>query len=197
MKKVHSVEEYLEDAGDQAAALEKLRKVIIQTELEETVKWSAPTYTLKGKNVLGLGAFKSYVGIWFFQGVFLKDPQGVLINAQDGKTKAMRQWRFQSADEINPGLVHEYVLEAIENQRQGLEMKPERRSKEVVLPDELKAAFADSGDLKANFEALTPFKQRELAEHVASAKKAETRERRLLKVLDKIRQGVGLHDQYR
>jgi uncharacterized protein YdeI (YjbR/CyaY-like superfamily) len=59
-----------------------------------------PVYALKGKNVAGFSAFKSWAGIWFFQGVFLKDEKGVLINAQEGTTKGLRQWRFKSAGEI-------------------------------------------------------------------------------------------------
>ena len=61
----------------------------METELLETIKWGVPVYTLNDKNVLGMGAFKSYVGIWFFQGAFLDDPQKKLINAQEGKTKAL------------------------------------------------------------------------------------------------------------
>jgi len=40
----------------------------------------------------------------------------VLINAQEGTTRALRQWRFQTLDEINSELIHQYVTEAIQNQ---------------------------------------------------------------------------------
>ena len=52
--------------------------------LEENVKWGTPVYSLNGKNVVGITAFKSYVGLWFFQGIFLKDPFKYLVNAQEG-----------------------------------------------------------------------------------------------------------------
>ena len=55
--------------------------------------------------MIGIGACKSYSGIWFFNGVFLKDKQKKLINAQEGVTKALRQWRFSSVDEIEPELI--------------------------------------------------------------------------------------------
>ena len=41
---------------------------------------------------------RDYVGLWFYQGALLSDPQQVLINAQTGRTKASRQWRYTSAD---------------------------------------------------------------------------------------------------
>lgn len=52
--------------------------------MEETNKWSAPVYTSNGKNIVGLGAFKSYTGLWFFQGALLKDEKKLLINAGNG-----------------------------------------------------------------------------------------------------------------
>jgi len=54
MKKVHSVEEYIEINSHFSNELIILRDIINSTELEETVKWSMPTYCLNGKNVLML-----------------------------------------------------------------------------------------------------------------------------------------------
>ena len=62
------------------------------------------------KNVAGLAGFKSYFGIWFFNGVFLKDEQGILISAQDGKTKSLRQWRFYSIDDIEEKLISSLIF---------------------------------------------------------------------------------------
>jgi uncharacterized protein YdeI (YjbR/CyaY-like superfamily) len=39
---------------------------------------------------VGIGGFKSYFGLWFHQGALLTDKAGVLINAQEGRTKALR-----------------------------------------------------------------------------------------------------------
>jgi Uncharacterized protein conserved in bacteria len=44
--------------------LEALKAILAKTELVETVKWGAPTYTLNGKNVLGIGGFTNYFAIW-------------------------------------------------------------------------------------------------------------------------------------
>ena len=85
MLRAKSVDAYIERNPQWAAALKKLRKILNATELEETVKWGGPCYTYEGKNVVGLGSFKSYVGLWFHQGALLKDEAKVLINAQEGK----------------------------------------------------------------------------------------------------------------
>lgn len=54
--------------------LSLLRSVFMNLPLEETIKnWGGPTYVFKGKNIVSLAAFKKYCGLWFFQGVLLKD----------------------------------------------------------------------------------------------------------------------------
>lgn len=113
------------------------------------------------KNVMGIGSFKSYVGIWFYQGVFLSDPKKVLINAQEGKTKALRQWRFNTFYEIKPALVKKYIKEAIQLAKDGKELKP-RQKKAIPIADELLAAFRKDKRLQKCYDQLTPGKQREL-----------------------------------
>ncbi len=196
MKGAASVDEYIENAEHYQDELRSLRKILTATDLEETVKWGAPCYVIDGKNIVGIGAFKSYVGLWFHQGALLKDPEGVLINAQDGKTKAQRQWRFTSAKEIKPKLIKAYVNEAIGLARAGKEIKADR-GKPVVIPDELKHAMAKDAALKKAFAALTPGKQREYADHVGEAKREETRLSRVEKIVPMIKKGGGLHDKYR
>ena len=174
----------------------KLREIIQSTELIETVKWGAPVYTVGGKNVVGLGAFKSYVGVWFFQGALLADQAGKLMNAQEGKTKAMRQWRFYSLEEIDENLVKVYLEEAIQNQRQGKGVKPVK-NKPLVIPDELKEAFTTNPALQENFSQLTLSKQREYTDHINEAKREETKQKRLEKIIPMILERKGLHDKYR
>lgn len=173
-----------------------LRSIMLHSGLEETVKWGAPCYTLRGKNVLGLGAFKSYCGVWFYQGALLKDPKKVLVSAQKGKTKALRQWRFQAVEDIDEKLVAEYVAEAVENQRQGREIKADRR-KPVTLPPELTGALKTDVEAATAFEKLTKGKQREYAEYISEAKRDETKQKRIEKILPMIRAKQGLHDRYR
>ncbi|NJO87983.1 MAG: DUF1801 domain-containing protein, partial [Chloroflexia bacterium] len=98
MKYSKSIEEYIENNPQWGKELTQLISIVRETGLEETIKWGAPTYTFNGKNIVGLGAFKSYVGLWFHQGALLADPEKKLINAQEGTTKALRQWRFNSME---------------------------------------------------------------------------------------------------
>ena len=55
MKRAKNVDEYIELHPEWAGALRKLRRILQSSELEETVKWGGPCYTLAGKNVVGIG----------------------------------------------------------------------------------------------------------------------------------------------
>ena len=196
MQSNKTVEEFLSKQKHWKDELIRFRSLLLETELKETIKWGMPVYTIHGKNVVGMGSFKSYVGMWFFQGAFLSDPKKVLVNAQDGKTKGMRQLRFSSIEEIDDDLIRKYLAEAIQNQKDGKEIKPERK-KVVVIPEELTKKLEQDKNLMESFESLTPGKQREYAEYVESAKRLETKTSRVEKIIPMINQGMGLNDKYK
>lgn len=196
MQRFKTVDEYILKAERGREILMILRDLLLTTDLTETVKWGGPVYTFNGKNVVGIGAFKSYSGLWFYQGALLTDRKKVLISSLEGRTKALRQWRFQSPDEIDPELLLEYVNEAIENQKQNKEIKADR-NKPLVIPDELTEAFEEDPILKSNFQSFTKGKQREFADYISHAKQEKTRLSRLQKVIPLIQQNIGLNDKYR
>ena len=197
MKKIYSVEEYIENNAHFAEALNILRDLVTKTNLEEAIKWSAPTYSLNGKNILSLGAFKKHFCLWFFNGVFLKDEQNLLEKAQE-KTKGLRQMRFTSIDEIDKLVVLTYIKEAIENQKLGKEIKPVKTTKkDIVIPTELQKELDANAVLNDAFKALTPSKQREYCDHIDTAKREATKRSRLEKIKPMLIKGVGLHDKYK
>ncbi|RPA68036.1 hypothetical protein EF405_13945 [Cyclobacteriaceae bacterium YHN15] len=173
-----------------------LKSIAEKTELQHSIKWGIDVYTFDGKNVLGIAPFKSYVGIWFYNGVFMKDPKKVFINAQEGKTKGLRQWRFNALSEIEPETVLAYILEAIENEKAGVKLVPAKPSK-PKLPELLEKALKEDKGLMSAFEKLTLGKQKEYAEHIAYAKREQTQVERLEKIRPMILEGIGLNDKYK
>ncbi len=196
MKSAKSVVDFLEQHSEWYTELHFLCSVIEDTELQATIKWGAPTYTYNGKNILGLGAFKSYVGLWFHQGALLKDERNVLYNAQEGVTKALRQWRFNSVKEMDSDLIKAYILEAIVNEKQGKRIKP-TKGKFLAIPEELQGVLDENPLLQNKFESLNLTRKREYCDYIGSAKKIETRENRLAKSIPLLEMGKGLHDKYR
>ena len=176
--------------------LDYLKSIINKAPLEETVKWGAPVYTYKGKNVLGVMGFKDYFALWFYKGVFLKDEAEVLVNASaEGTTKSLRQWRFASKDEINEKLVLQYINEAIEVEKAGLAIKPERKI--LAVPELLQKELDASPALAAAFAKFPQSRQNEFNEYVGTAKKEETKLSRIEKIRPMILEGIGFNDKYR
>lgn len=197
MKKAHSVEAYIDDNPHYKKELNIIRALLLKTELEETIKWRMPTYCLNGKNIVGFSAFKNHFGVWFFNGVFLEDAHNLLINAQENKTRGLRQMRFKTKADLNETVLLSYIKEAIENQRLGKEIKPQRNIKPVIIPQELETIFRANSELKLAFTTLTKGKQREYCEYIITAKRAATKQSRLDKIIPMILRGVGLNDKYK
>lgn len=176
--------------------LNRLNEILDKSGLEVAIKWGAPIYTLNGKNIVACGGFKNHFALWFYNGVFLKDPYKVLSSGTEGKTKALRQWRFTSKDEIDEKKITEYINESIENAKAGKEMKPEK-FKAVAIPELLQNELNSNPQLKSAFENLTPGKQKEYNLYIDEAKQEKTKLTRIEKIKPMILEGVGLHDKYK
>jgi uncharacterized protein YdeI (YjbR/CyaY-like superfamily) len=196
MKRFKTVDEYILNVPNGKDILIVLRELIHSTELVETLKWGIPVYTINHKNVVGIASFKSYTGLWFYQGAFLTDKAQVLTNASEGTTKAQRQWRFSSLNEIDDKLILSYLNEAIKNQKLGKEIKPDR-NKPIVIPNELSEIFNENKELENCFNRFTKGRQREFVDFVSSAKQLATRMARAHKIIPLILDNIGLNDKYR
>ena len=172
-----------------------LKSIIDKTELVETTKWGGTVYVLNGKNVLGIGGFKNYFTIWFFNGVFLRDEKKILVNAQEGITKSLRQWRFSSKEEVNEKEVLAYILEAIENEKLEKRFQPEK--KEEIISELFNKELEANVLLAEAFQKFSSAKQREFQEYIESAKKEETKLSRIEKIKPIILENKGLNDKYR
>jgi uncharacterized protein YdeI (YjbR/CyaY-like superfamily) len=191
-----SAEEYIATHAAWEKQLVQLRAMLLETELAETIKWGSPVYTINGKNVVAIAAFKNHCCLWFYNGALLKQNTSLLENAQEGKTKGLRQIRFLKEQEIPVQELKAYVQEAIENQKAGREIKPVGAAK-AVTPPELDKAFAEDPELEKKFQALTPGRQREYCEYIDQAKREATKLSRIQKITPMIKDLIGLHDKYR
>jgi uncharacterized protein YdeI (YjbR/CyaY-like superfamily) len=163
--------------------------------LVETTKWGGIVYTWNNRNIIGIGGFKDYFTIWFFNGVFLPDEKNVLVNAGEGVTKGLRQWRFTSREEVNEKLVLHYVNQAIENEKNGLSIKPEK--KEVQPSDFFLSKLNEHPILVEKFNTFSPFKQKEFIEYIDTAKQEKTKHDRFEKIKPMLLANIGLNDKYR
>ena len=197
MTKVNSVDEYIQKHPVWAAELSQLRNLCLAAGYEEAVKWSAPAYLKNGKILVGIAAFKNYVALWFHHGVFLSDYANKLLNANEENTRGLRQWRFESGEDLAASTedIGRYLQETLVLAEQGKMIQP-RQKAPLIIPEILQNALNENG-LNETFHALNLTKKREFVEHLTSAKREATQLDRLAKILPLISEGKGLNDRYR
>lgn len=198
MDNSEKLEAYFEKEHPFKEGILVLRELAAKTGAVETFKWGSPVYTTDGKNIFWIARFKNHFGLGFFNGIFLKDPKKVLVNAQEGKTQAMRHWKFTAIGEIDEPTVIAYINEAIENQKKGMRLIPDKKKKStLIIPKLLKETLDKKPEIKKAFLALSPYKQRDYAEYISTAKQDKTKLSRLEKIIPMIHAGIGLNDKYR
>jgi len=172
-----------------------MRELVIECGLTEEVKWSVPCYTLNGKNVLMIHAFKEYCSIMFMKGSLLTDPKEILHRQTENVT-AGRQLRYTSLEGFmqQRDIAKVFIVEAIALEKGGA--KVPKRTQEDQVVDELKEAFSQDEAFKTAFYQLTPGRQRAYLLHFAQPKQSETRASRIMKAMPMIMRGEGLHDAY-
>ena len=196
MKYAKSVDEYLDSLEQWKEEILLLRDIVLKTGLNETLKWGTPTYTWNNENITGLAAFKSYVGLWFYQGALLKDDPKLLVNANEKITKTMRQMRFTSKSEINADIIEQYVFESVENFKAGIKIKPDLQ-KPLCVPDIMATFLKQNSVIEEVWNQLSLACKREYAEYISDAKKEETQLKRLEKIKPMIQERKGLNDKYK
>lgn len=174
--------------------LEQLRKIALDCQLTEELKWGTPCYTHQKKNIVLIHDFKEYCAFLFFKGALLKDTEGILIQ-QSENVQAARQIRFTNLKEIveQKNILKAYIYEAIEIEKAGLKVEL-KKTDEFPVSDEFQKQLDEDSTLKKAFEALTPGRQRGYLLHFSQPKQAKTREARVDKAIPQILDGKGLND---
>lgn len=174
--------------------LEHLRMIILESGLDEELKWGVPCFTLEKSNVVLIHGFKKYCAILFVKGALLKDSKGVLIQ-QTEHVQAARQIRFTNIKEViqNASIIKAYIKEAIQIEKAGLKVEL-KKSTELLFPEEFQKKLEKTPALKKAFFALTPGRQRAYNLFFTAAKQSQTREARIEKCIKQILAGKGLND---
>ena len=188
------VDNFIGKAEKWREEFKELRRIVLDSPLNEEMKWGVPCYAIEGKNVVLIHGFKEYCALLFIKGSLLKDTKGILIQ-QTQNVQAGRQIRFTNIQEIigMETVLKSYINEAIEVEKSGLEVDF-KKSIEFSIPVELQNKFDEVSSLKSAFESLTPGRQRAYILHFSEPKQAKTREARVEKYVQQILKGKGLND---
>lgn len=195
MKKTNpKVDAFLSRAKRWHDEFEKLRKIILESDLTEELKWGNPCYSFQNKNVVLMHGFKEYCALLFFKGALLRDPEKILIR-QTAMVQAARQIRFTSVREINklrPAL-KAYIRDAIEVEKAGRKVEL-KKTADFAVAEEFQNKLKKLPALKKAFAALTPGRQRAYLLYFSSAKQSQTRASRVEKSMPRILAGKGMDD---
>ena len=99
MNKNPEVDAYLKKkAHPMNAEIQRVREIILSVHpgIEETIKWSAPTFLYKGNMASYFMNAKKHVSLMFHKGAFINDKTGLL----EGEGKEGRTAKFASMEEI-------------------------------------------------------------------------------------------------
>jgi uncharacterized protein YdeI (YjbR/CyaY-like superfamily) len=173
---------------------DKLRKIALDCDLTEVLKWGKPCFTFQKKNIAIVIPLKESCALSFFKGALLKDPKRILQKAGE-HTQAGRWIKFTSLKEVTAlrSTLTDYIYEAIEIEESGKKVKL-KKAFEYAIPEELQSRLDDNAVLKAAFEALTPGRRKSYIFHISSAKQAKTRAARAEKCVPTILIGRGFNE---
>lgn len=171
-----------------------MRKIALESQLSEELKWGVPCYTFKENNIVLIHAFKEYCAFLFFKGALLKDTDGILIR-QSENVQAARQIRFTNLQEILNlrTVLKTYIYQAVEIEKAGLKVDLKKTS-DFAVSEEFQKKLDEMPNLQKAFDALTPGRQRAYLLHFSQPKQSKTREARVEKNIPNILDGKGLND---
>jgi uncharacterized protein YdeI (YjbR/CyaY-like superfamily) len=171
-----------------------LRKIALDCDLTEELKWGKPCFTFMKRNVAIVIPLKESCAFSFFKGALLKDPEHILERIGE-HTQAGRWIKFTSLKQVTAlqSTLKKYIYEAIEMEESGKKIVLKKPS-EYVVPEELQALLKVDRLLKAAFEALTPGRRKSYFFHIAGAKQAKTRVARAQKCVPTILSGRGFNE---
>ena len=173
--------------------MKELRKIVLDCQLTEELKWGKPCYTFRDGNVVILQGFKEFCALLFCKGALLNDSRGIL-KKPGANTQAARRIPFSNVGEIvalRP-VLKAFIREAIAAEKAGLEVA--FKTNPEPIPEELQAKLDEIPAFKTAFAALTPGRQRGYILYFSAPKQSKTRESRVARCLPQILKGKGLND---
>lgn len=172
--------------------LERFRAVVheVVPQCVETIKWGMPHFTLDGRNLAGMAAFKKHVSIFFHH------DEAPGEDAAGAGTGRFRQ--ISSLDAMPDDAALRAKLEAAIDRLASAPAKARPRAAPrpmPAMPDAFDAAL-DRQALRERFDALPPGYRREYIEWIVEAKTQPTRDRRIDQALALIAEGKHRNWKY-
>lgn len=178
--------------------LAHLRELVHKSvpDIEESIKWSMPFFTYKGQMFGNIAAFKAHCSFGLFGGAMKAylEEQGIAKNGNMGAMGKITTLKDLPTNKILVG----YLKQAATLIDDGAKTmtRPKKAKPAPQIPAELAAALKKNKAATKVWNDFAPGSQREYAEWITEAKRAETREKRIAQAIEWIGEGKQRNWKY-
>jgi uncharacterized protein YdeI (YjbR/CyaY-like superfamily) len=159
---------------------------------EETLKWSVPSFTLEGKILLTMAAFKAHAALNFWRGQELRGGAA--------RSDAMGQFgKLTLIDDLPPDDELDTVIRKAAElaQTAPAPRTPKHEPKRPPqLHPEFAAALAKAPQARSALDSFPPSSQRDYLDWIAEAKQDATRQKRIATAIEWLSEGKRRNWKY-
>ena len=187
MAKDPRIDDYIAKAAPFARPiLSHLRALVHHAipDLNETIKWGMPHFTVKGKNLAGMASFKAHAAFI----IHTEGRQGEAMG-QFGKLTGLADLPDDVVLSANLQAARERLLSATKKPREPAKPKPE-----ITMPADFTAALSPAA--RGHFDGFSPAQRREYLEWITEAKRPETRAKRIAEAAEWLTEGKKRNWKY-
>lgn len=176
-----------------AQQIRKLIKTVVPT-ISEELRWGQPTFI--GRRLLfALWGFKKHLGLVFFTGALIEDSFKLFKITNNRQNRTIYFYKEDQLTREKRRQIKEYIIQLVALDARDV-LPPVMKHPETSMGKEMESFLDKHREERAYFNSLAPGHRREYIEWVESAKKEETRQRRLLKMLELLIKHKTLKDHY-
>jgi uncharacterized protein YdeI (YjbR/CyaY-like superfamily) len=160
-------------------------------DVEETLKWGAPAFTLDGKILLIMAAFKAHAALNFWRGQELRSDAA--------EADGMGQFgKLRSIEDLPPDSdLDALILKAVELAAAAPALRKIKHApKSAELHPEFAAALAGAPQARAVLDSFPPGARRDYLEWIADAKQPATRAKRIATAVEWLGEGKRRNWKY-
>jgi uncharacterized protein YdeI (YjbR/CyaY-like superfamily) len=189
------IDAYIDKQADFARPiLERVRALVHEAcpDVEETIKWSMPTFVYGGGILCGMAAFKQHVSFGYWKHALVvgegaprdgMGSYGKMTSVKDLPPKKTLIAHLKKAVQLN--------LDKTPPVRKASSPKPPPQ-----LPEDMAAALKKNAKARKAYEAFPPSAQRDYVEWIVEAKREATRASRLAQAIEWMAEGKRRNWKY-
>jgi uncharacterized protein YdeI (YjbR/CyaY-like superfamily) len=161
-------------------------------EVEETLRWSMPSFTYRGRILCQMAAFKAHATFGFWQ--------GREVTGEVEKPSAMGQFgRLTSMADLPPDAeLDALIARAAALIESGARTpRPAKHPRpDIAMPEDFATALAADARAQASFDGFPPGARRDYLEWIVEARQPATRARRIAQAVAQLAEGKRRNWKY-